>query len=126
MISDLISACENTTELDTKVFVIEVISEFRLISSLGFLRHALLSDEPRIWKAALNGMVMAESHDAVDAMDNVLSSVQDLGKRDWLEEAITDTNAAIMKRAEQGVVGNRDNVPSPLRSGQSSARLPTL
>jgi hypothetical protein len=31
----------------------------------------------------------------VDAMDHVLSSVQDSDKRDWIEEAITDTNAAI-------------------------------
>lgn len=30
------------------------------------------------------------------------------------------------KSTEQAVVGNRDNVSSSLRSGQSSARLPTL
>ena len=102
VISELINAYEDTTDLDTKVFVIEVISEFRLDSSLCFLRHALRRDDPHIWKAALNGMVMAESPEAVDAMDHVLSSIQDSDKRDWIEGAITDTNMAIMKKAESG------------------------
>jgi hypothetical protein len=101
VISDLINAYEDTTDLDTKVFVIDVISEFRLDSSLVFLRHALRRDEPQIWKAALNGMVIAESAAALDAMGHVLSSVKNSDKRDWIEEAITDTNAAITKMAEQ-------------------------
>ena len=58
IISELISAYGDATDIDTKVFVIEVISEFRLDSSLPFFRHSLRSDEPRIWKAALNGIVM--------------------------------------------------------------------
>lgn len=53
VVSDLITAYEGATDLDCEVFVIEVISEFRLDSSLGFLRHALGRDDPRIWKAAL-------------------------------------------------------------------------
>lgn len=106
IITDLISAYEDTTDLDTKVFVIEVISEFRLDSSLYFLRHALRRDEPRIWKAALNGMALAESPEAVDAMDHVLSSIQDSDKKEWIEEVITDTNMAIMKKAEQVVGGS--------------------
>jgi hypothetical protein len=101
IISDLINAYEDTTDLDAKVFVIEVISEFRLDSSLSFLRHALPREEPRIWKAALNGMAIAESPNAVDAMDHVLSSIQDSNKKGWIGEAITDTKAAIMKKAEQ-------------------------
>ena len=101
VIAELINAYEDTTDLDTKVFVLEVISEFRLGSSLGFLRHALRRDDTRIWKAALNGMAMAESPEAVDAMDHVFSSIQDSDKREWIEEAITDTNMAIMKKAEQ-------------------------
>jgi HEAT repeat protein len=101
VISDLINAYEDTSDLDTKTFVIEVISEFRLESSLCFLRHALRSDDARIWKTALNGMAKAESPEALDAMDHVLSSIQDFGKRDWIKEAITNTNMAIMKKAEQ-------------------------
>ena len=106
IITDLISAYEDTTDLDTKVFVIKVISEFRLDSSLYFLRHALRRDEPRIWKAALNGMALAGSPKAVDAMDHVLSSIQDSDKKEWIEEVITDTNMAIMKKAEQVVGGS--------------------
>lgn len=101
VISDLICAYEDTTDLNIKVFVIEVISEFRLDSSLGFLRHALRRDEPRIWKAALNGIAMAETAEAVDAMDHVLWSVHDSDKKNWIEEAITDINAAIIKKAKQ-------------------------
>jgi hypothetical protein len=106
VISDLIDSYEDTTDLDIKIFVIEVISEFRLDSSLYFLRHALRKDEPRIWKAALNGMAMTESPESVDAMDHVLSTVQDSDKRHWIEEAIADTRAAIAKTAEQGGGGN--------------------
>jgi len=111
VISDLIIAYY-TTDLDTKVFVIKVISEFRLDSSLNFLRHALRRDDPRIWKAALNGLAIAESPNAVDAMDHVLSSIQDSDKREWIEEAITDTNMAIMKNAEQAVAPNRSLAPT--------------
>jgi uridylate kinase len=102
VISDLLNSYEETDDVDTKVFLIEAISEFRLDSTLGFLRHALRRDELRIWKAALNGMVMAESFESVDLMDHVLSSVQNPDKRHWIEEAIADTRAAITKSAEQG------------------------
>ncbi len=95
IIPELIKAYEDTEEIDTKVFLIEVVSEFRLDSSLCFLRHALRRDEPQIWKVALNGMAMAESPEAVDAMDCVLSSVQVSTKRDWIEEAAADMKAAI-------------------------------
>ncbi|MCB1228592.1 MAG: hypothetical protein KDK99_22505 [Verrucomicrobiales bacterium] len=99
IIQGLINAYEDAKEIDAKVFLIEVVSEFRLDSSLCFLRHALRrDDEPQIWKAALNGMAMAESPEAVDAMDHALSSVQDSTKRDWIQEAITDTKAAITKK----------------------------
>jgi hypothetical protein len=103
VIADLITAYEGATDHNCEVFVIEVISEFRLDSSLGFLRHALRRDDPRIWKAALNGMVMVESREAVDAMDHVLSSIQDSEKKEWIEEAITDTNTAMMEKPEQAV-----------------------
>jgi len=98
VIPDLINAYEDTNDVDTREFVIEVISEFRLESSLCFLRHALRRDDPKIWKSALNGIVMAESAEAVDAMDHVLSSVTDTEKRAWIKEAINDTNAAIAKK----------------------------
>ena len=104
VIPDLINAYEDTNDLDAKVFVIEVISEFRLDSSLCFLRHALRRDEARIWKAALNGMAMAESLEAVDAMDHVLSSIQDSDKREWVEEAVVDTNAAITKKQNKALL----------------------
>ena len=33
--------------------------------------------------------------EAVDAMDHVLSSIQESDKRQWIEEAITDISTAI-------------------------------
>ena len=101
IISDLICAYEDAADIDTKVFVIEVISEFRLDSSLCFLRHALRRDEPRVWKAALNGMAMTDSLEAVDAMNHVHSSIQDPNKREWIKEAIADTNHSITTKGEQ-------------------------
>lgn len=106
IIPDLINAYEDTKDTDVKVFLIEIVSEFRLDSSLCFLRHALRRDEPRIWKAALNGMAMAESSEAVDAMDHVLSSVRDSTKRDWIEEAISDTSAAISEKQNKRMESN--------------------
>ena len=104
VIPDLINAYEDTSDLNTRVFVIEVISKFRLDSSLCFLRHALRRDEARIWKAALNGMVIAESLEAVDAMDHVLSSVQDSDKREWIEEAIDNAKAATTKKQNKSLL----------------------
>ena len=101
IISELISAYDDAPDVDTKVFVIEVISEFRLDSSLCFLRQALRCDDPRVWKAALNGMAVTGSLEAVDAMDHVLSSTQDPNKREWIKEAITETNHSITTKAEQ-------------------------
>ena len=98
IVSDLINAYEDTKDIDTKVFLIEVVSEFRLNSSLDFLRHALRREEPPIWKSALNGMAMAETSEAVDAMDHVLSSIRDSTKIEWIEKAIADTNAAISRK----------------------------
>ncbi len=106
IIPDLIIAYEETKDTDVKVFLIEVVSEFRLDSSLSFLCHALRRDEPRIWKAALNGMAMAESPEAVDAMDHVLSSVRDSTKRDWIEEAITDTSETITEKQNKRMESN--------------------
>jgi hypothetical protein len=124
VISDLITAYEGATDLDCEVFVIEVISEFRLDSSLGFLRHALRRDDPRIWKAALNGMVMVESRQAVDAMDHVFSSIQDSEKKEWIEEAITDTYTAMMEKAEHVGVEAGDEFPRLVRSMSSESPYP--
>ena len=83
------------------MFVIEVVSDFRLPSSFGFLRHALHREEQEIWKSALNGLAMVESADSVDAMDVVLASITDDNKRTWIEEAISDIKAALIRNAEQ-------------------------
>lgn len=106
IIPELIKAYENAKEIDTKVFLIKVISEFRLDSSLCFLRHALRRDEPQIWKAALNGMAMAESPEAADAMNHVLSSVPVSTKRDWIEEAITNAKAGMTKKKNEAQQAN--------------------
>jgi len=74
-----------------------VVSEFRKPTSLCFLRHALRIGDERVWKSALAGLAMAESGDAVDAMDHVLSSVTNETKRAWIIEAISDTNKRLKK-----------------------------
>lgn len=48
IIPELINTYEHTTDLDAKVFLIEVTSEFLHDSSLYFLRHALGRDEDQI------------------------------------------------------------------------------
>ena len=124
----LIRAYERTKDTDAKAFLIDVVSHFRLDSSLDFLRQALSLNEPRIWKFALDGLVMAESHGAVDAMERVLSSVTDSNKKAWIDEAISDTKAAIHQAQQAGtgqpatrpVVEPKDSYkPQPDAEGRS-------
>ena len=52
-----------------------------------------------------------------------------IAEPDFLREELSedgDASRTEQNQGEQGVVGNRDNAASSLRSGQSGARLPTL
>ena len=102
IVPHLIEACANVDDADFQLFVIDVISTFRQASSIGFLRRALIHDDPRIWKKALDGLVMSESLDAIDAMEQVLSVVNETEKKSWIEEAVSDTNMAIQEAQPSG------------------------
>ena len=93
----LIDRYEASDDIDTKRFIIRVVSEFRLVSPLGFLGVALRREEPQLWKAALDGLATAELLAGVNEMADVLASVTDRNKRSWIEEAITDTSEIISK-----------------------------
>lgn len=103
VVPELISVYEEAGDVDTQVFAIEVISEFRLDSSCTFLRHALRTDDPEIWKRALDGLAMAESPEAVEAMKHVLSTITDADKRAWIAEAIADTETEIRRKRNRSV-----------------------
>ena len=101
LIPELIEAYDSSDDPELKVFVIKVISEFRKESALCFLRRALRHNEVPIWKSALDGLAMVESQESVDAMEHVLTSVADAGKRAWIQEALSDTIAAIKNKSSQ-------------------------
>jgi hypothetical protein len=90
IIPELINLYEDSEDIGIRVFLIEVISEFRLPVSLNFLRHSLRQENPKIWKRALNGLAMVESVEAYEALDHVQASVVDAEKRAWIEEAMAD------------------------------------
>lgn len=101
LIPELIEAYDSSDDPELKVFVIKVVSEFRKEPALCFLRHALRRDEVPIWRSALDGLAMVESQESLDAMEQVLSSVADAGKRAWIQEAISDTISAIKNKSWQ-------------------------
>lgn len=111
LIPELIEVYESSDDRDTKVFVIRVVSEFRKESGISFLRHALHHDDDRIWKRALDGLAMTGSQESVDAMDHVLSSVADVNKQEWIQEAISDTVAG-MKMQNKSCEATGENVSS--------------
>lgn len=90
IIPELITLYEDTDDIGIRTFLIEVISEFRLSTSLDFLKHALRQENPKIWKSALNGLAMVGSVEACEALDQMLASVVDAEKRAWIEEAMVD------------------------------------
>lgn len=109
IIPELMRAYEGTVDVDTRVFLIDVISEFRLPSSFEFLGHALRRQEPRIWKKALDGLAMVETSASLDTMNAVLSTVTDEQKRAWIIEAVSDIKTALTnQKAEQDVDSNAE------------------
>ncbi|MES2735201.1 MAG: HEAT repeat domain-containing protein [Verrucomicrobiota bacterium] len=100
IIPELINLYEKTTDIDIQVLTIEVTSEFRLSTSLNFLKHALRQENPKIWKRALNGLAMVGSIQVIEALDHVLASDCDAEKRAWIEEVMSDISARL--KAEVG------------------------
>ncbi len=85
----LITACEeNHGDEDLQAFILTVIGEYRDPSKLCYLRHLLRRQEVVIWKASLDGLVKAGTREALDDIEFVLDSVEDSGKRAWIEEVL--------------------------------------
>jgi hypothetical protein len=89
MVPGLILAYEDTDRPATKAFLIDVVSYLRSPDAAGFLSHAIRSDEPAVWKSALDGLVSLR---AVEDLEQVLASVLDEPKRSWIQEAISQCN----------------------------------
>ena len=95
LITPLISACEDSGNIELKSFILTVIGEYRDPSGLCYLRHLLRRPEDTIWKAALDGLVKASTREALDDIEFVLDSVKDSGKRTWIDEAVADMASSL-------------------------------
>jgi hypothetical protein len=75
-----------------KVRLAEVASHIRSTEALPFLEKLLLNDDPKIWKTALDGLVMLGDDPAGRTRARaVLAAARegaDADKRDWIDEAI--------------------------------------
>jgi hypothetical protein len=92
-VPDLIAAYRSEAEVSVKEFLVEVIWQFRLPSTISFLGEALRDPEPAIWKEALDGLVALRSAAALSELEAAKTSkVCTAGDADefrsWLDEAI--------------------------------------
>ena len=91
----LVKLYDNCADSELQIFLIDVISEFRLESSVDFLTAALRSEVSQLWQRALDGLVMMKSRDAAHSMELVLKDESDATKKDWIIEAIGQLQAAL-------------------------------
>jgi hypothetical protein len=100
VVLELIASYDSIVNRKTNVFILQVISESRRPIAFAFLKRELLSDDPQIWKLALDGLAKAQSSQSVEVMSEAARYVNDSDKKAWIMEAIRDTTIAIKKGAE--------------------------
>jgi HEAT repeat protein len=75
-----------------RVRLAEVVSHIRSIDALPFLEKLLLNDDPKIWKTALDGLVMlGDEPVGCTRVRAVLAAARegaDAEKRGWIDEAV--------------------------------------
>ena len=88
----LVEAFEAARGSEVQRLLGEVICQLRVAEALPFLTAMLQSDEPSLWKIALDGLVMLGDNTAVrpSVVETFLNSRQsaDSEKRSWIDEAL--------------------------------------
>jgi hypothetical protein len=95
----LIAAFRVEKDARVREFLVEVIWQHRQQSVIPFLGEVLFDSDPRVWKEALNGLVVLASPAALDAL-RAARTRQFRQQREtiefcrWLEEAIEQAETA--------------------------------
>ena len=66
---------------------VQVIAEYRTAEGVPFLEALLRNGEPKIWKVALDGLVMCGGAAALAALRAAMA-ITTLEKREWMDEAV--------------------------------------
>jgi TPR repeat protein len=103
-LAHVIEAFHATSHLDTQVSLLRVTAEYRTAESVPFLAGLLSHDEPAVWKSAIDALVTVGCGAAVEALVTARAAAPQ-ARREWIEEAITQANAALTEAAERGNVG---------------------
>jgi len=101
IVPQLIEAYMRETDWDVRATIIEVIWQHRLPTSLDFLADALRDEHPKIWKAALDGIVTiggkAGKRIFEKERERLLGNPDRTGVRlQWIEKAIEQLNNAAL------------------------------
>jgi HEAT repeat protein len=91
-VPDLINAYHDQTNLDIQPLLVEIVSHYKLPTSLDFLMGALQSSNPQVWKNALDGIVSIGGQASIQVLEEEKQRLQG-GKNfserfEWIEEAI--------------------------------------
>lgn len=100
----VIAAFHAANHLDTQVFLVWVIAEYRTAESVPFLAGLLAHDEASIWKSTIDALVTAGCRAAVEALLTASAAAPD-ARREWIDEAIPQAIACLREAAERGDVG---------------------
>ncbi len=105
ILPDLIAGLKKERDSHVRVFLVETIWQHRQQSVIPFLAEVLHDPEPDIWKEALNGLVTLASPEAIEALRSARKRQFKHDKdaqefREWLDEAIGQSEAEISKSAK--------------------------
>lgn len=95
---DLMDAFQNETSSQFREFLVEVIWQHRLQSSIPFLGQALFDSSKEVWVQALDGLVTLASPSALVALE-AAQSRQFLSRSEaeefqrWIDEAVEQIKA---------------------------------
>src|SRR5215510_13211857 len=82
----LVDAFNRTGDRRVRVYLVQIISEYRSTEGITFFETLLKSDDAEIWKAALDGLVTLGGEAALHALSTAGASAAP-EKQTWLDEA---------------------------------------
>jgi len=77
----------HSLDINRKIFLLDVISEYRLDSSLELLGNSLQYEADSLWQSGLNGLMKSDSWLVPDIIEKVMQSTDSELKVKWLQEA---------------------------------------
>lgn len=103
----LIERFESTPDPALRAELLEIARRQRSARAVAFFRSGLAQVNPRVWKAALDGLVNLATPEAIDVLEGALRSAParpgDAPEfRAWVKEALDQAREAATAREEDG------------------------